>query len=516
MSQYLHSGHRSGMILLVVFIVIVMVSLAGLSFVELMLTESKAVQVYGNELQAQAALGSGEELLKSLLEQPANVRQDAGGVIDNPDLFRGMAVLLDPTGKHNCRCTIISPRLEDGQPRGVRYGVENESGRLNLASVLDWEQRHPGDGKQALLRLPGMTDAIADAILDWMDGDSDMRPMGAEADYYSALMLPYSPRNAVPTSIEELLLIKGVTRELLYGMNWTDRPFDAAALCNASPAASGSPMTSVLPWTMLLTVYSAEKNVTAAGIPKINLNDSDLARLSRQLVAAFDQPTAQFVVAYRQFGPYAGVESSSSGISFQADLKQPARFNFASVLDLIGARVRATWMLGWAVLDSPFAAEPQAIHDYLPQLIDLLTTDSAPVLRGRINVNLASALVLGCIPGVDDALAGRIVSARGAADATDNVDRHTVAWLLTEGLVDLPQLKALLPYVTTGGDVGRAQIIGYFDDKGPYCREEVIIDATGSPVRQVYWKDLKMLGPGYPPEVLGGSPSDAVTSPPGP
>jgi type II secretory pathway component PulK len=503
------------MILLVVFIVIVMVSLAGLSFVELMSTENKAVQMHSDELQSQAALASGEELLKFMLEQPASVRQDAGGTSDNADLFRGMTVAVDPAGKHNCRFTVVSPRLEEGQVQGIRYGVENESSRLNLASVLNWEQSHPGDGKQALMRLPGMTDAISDAILDWMDADSDMRPMGAEADYYSALLLPYGPRNAVPTSIEELLLVKGVTRELLFGMDWTDRPFDVAALYNTSTGAPVSPLTADAPWVMLLTVYSAEKSVTPAGAPKINLNDPDLTRLSKQLAAAFDLPTAQFVVAYRQFGPYAGVEASVTAAGFQADLKQPPRFAFASVLDAIGARVRAPWLLGFAVLDSPFGADPQAVHDYLPQLMDLLTTDTTPVVRGRINVNLASSLVLGCIPGIDDTLAGRIVAARGAPDSPDIVDRHSIAWLFTEGLVDLPQLKALLPYVTTGGDVYRAQVIGYFDDKGPATREEVVIDATSSPARQVYWKDLKMLGAGYPAEVLGGSASDAAGSPPG-
>ena len=504
---------RRGMILLVVFIVIVMVSLAGLSFVELMSTEIKAVQMHSDELQAQAALGSGEELVRFLLEQPDSVRQDAGGTIDNPDLFRGMPVLVDPSGKHNCRFTVLSPRLDEGQVQGIRYGVENESSRLNLASVLDWEQSHPGDGKQAMLRLPGMTDAISDAILDWMDADSDMRPMGAEADYYSALLLPYAPRNAVPTSIEELLLVKGVTRELLFGMDWTDRPFDVAALYNA---ATGAPATAAdVPWIMLLTVYSAEKNFTPAGTPKINLNDPDLSKLSKQLTAAFDATTAQFVVAYRQFGPYAGVESSYAGAGFQADLKQPAKFTFTSVLDVIGARVRAQWMLGWAVLDSPFTTDPQAVHDYLPQLMDLVTTDITPVVRGRINVNLAPTLVLGCIPGIDDGLVGRIVAARGTPDAPDTTDHHSIAWLFTEGVVDLPQLKTLLPYVTTGGDVYRAQIVGYFDDKGPWTREEVIIDATSSPSRQVYWKDLKMLGAGYPPEVLGGLPSDTGASPPG-
>jgi type II secretory pathway component PulK len=502
------------MILLVVFIVIVMISLAGLSFVELMSTENKAVHLHGDEIQAQAALRSGEELLKFFLEQTPDVRQAAAGTFDNPDLFRGTMVLEDPAEKHNCRVTVISPRLEEGEVRGIRYGVDDESSRLNLASVLDWEQRHPGDGKQALLRLPGMTENIADAILDWMDGDSESRQMGAEADYYSALMVPYGPRNAVPTSIEELLLVKGVTRELLFGVDWTDRPFDVAALYSASQGTAGPPTGTMpsaadLPWVMLLTVYSAEKNVTPVGTPKINLNDPDLARLSQRLAAAFDAPTAQFVVAYRQFGPYAGVEASIPGAPFQADLKLPARFTIDSPLDLIAARVRAQ-ALGSIVLDSPFTGESSATREVLSKILDLLTTDSGPVIRGRINVNLAPTLVLGCIPGIDDGLVTRIVSARGTPDAPDTVDRHNLAWLVTEGLVDLPQLKALLPYLTTGGDVYRAQIIGYFDDKGPSARAEVIIDATSTPSREVYWKDLKMLGPGYPPEALGGSPSDAA------
>jgi hypothetical protein len=153
--------------------------------------------------------------------------------------------------------------------------------------------------------------------------------------------------------------------------------------------------------------------------------------------------------------------------------------------------------------------------DALSKILDFLTTDSAAVIRGRINVNLAPTLVLGCVPGIDDGLVTRIVSARGTPDAPDTVDRHNLAWLLSEGLVDLPQLKTLFPYLTASGDVYRAQIIGYFDDKGPSARAEVIIDATSTPAREVYWKDLKMLGPGYPPEALGGSPSGAAASLPG-
>jgi hypothetical protein len=502
------------MILLVVTIVIIMVSLAGFSFVDLMSTENKAVHLHGDEVQAQCAQGSGEELLKFFLDQSLDVQQDAGGTFDNPDLFSGALVVEDPVGQHHCRFSVVSPRMEDGAVRGIRFGVENESARLHLGSVLNWEQRQPGAGKQALMRLPNMTEAVADSILDWMDPDFDPRPLGAEADYYAGLMLPYVPRNAVPASLEELLLVKGVTRELLFGLNSATRPFDVAALVSGPDASTpAQPATTDLPWAMLLTVYSGERNLTPLGDPKINLNDPSLSALYQQLAAAFDAPTAEFVIACRQFGPYTGIGLPAPATGYHADLTTPAKFAFSSVLDLIGARVGVRGTLGGVmVMESPFSADPQAMHDYLGKLLDYLAIDAAPVVPGRINVNLAPQVVLGCIPGIDDALVTRIIAARGSPEPQDNPDHRSVAWLLTEGLVDLPQMKVLLPYVTAGGNVFRAQIVGYFDDGGPAARAEVIIDATRPPARQLYWKDLKMLGPGYPLELLGGGSPDQVSS----
>jgi hypothetical protein len=64
-------------------------------------------------------------------------------------------------------------------------------------------------------------------------------------------------------------------------------------------------------------------------------------------------------------------------------------------------------------------------------------------------------------------------------------------------------MKALIPFVTGGGSVFRAEVIGYFDADGPTARLEVIIDATASPPRMVFWRDISHLGRGYPVEILG-------------
>ena len=57
-------------------------------------------------------------------------------------------------------------------------------------------------------------------------------------------------------------------------------------------------------------------------------------------------------------------------------------------------------------------------------------------------------------------------------------------------------------YVTAGGDVGRAQIIGYYDQRSPIARFETVVDGTDRPARQVYYKDLRRLGRGVLEDVM--------------
>lgn len=64
---------------------------------------------------------------------------------------------------------------------------------------------------------PEAAGEVADAILDWIDGDDNHRLNGAENDYYLDLPTPYYCKNTPMDSIEELLLIKGVTQELYFG-----------------------------------------------------------------------------------------------------------------------------------------------------------------------------------------------------------------------------------------------------------------------------------------------------------
>jgi len=66
-------------------------------------------------------------------------------------------------------------------------------------------------------QTPDEARALVAAIEDWRDPDNETRLGGAESSYYMALARPYRPANEDFRSIEELLLVRGVTLELFWG-----------------------------------------------------------------------------------------------------------------------------------------------------------------------------------------------------------------------------------------------------------------------------------------------------------
>ena len=517
------------MVLFVVVIVITILSLAGLSFVNMMSTENKAVHLRGDEMRLEAVAGSGSQLMRSLVRQPYETQEAAGGIYDNPGAFRGVLVLDDETIGRRGRFSVISPKTDSGEVSGIRFGVQNESARLNLAVLPAWEAKKKGAGRDALMALPGMTQSMADAILDWVDADDTPRESGAESSYYSGVRVPYGPRNAEPSSLEELLLVRDVTRTLLFGndtnLNYrTDPNEEQTTLTDFASSGAGNS----LPWSSLLTVYSAEKNLTPGGKPKIDLNEKNLDKLQGQLQKVLDRNQTRFIILYRQYGPYRGGEapSSRSKSIAQPDMKVAGRRRFTTVLDVIGAKVRIPVKPDESkssddekakkptheVINSPFTTSQGSMRRYMAQLVENTTVNREKVIRGRINLNRAPQAVLEAVPGMDRAMAGQIAGSQSSGGFRAAQARRLPTWPLTEGLVNLEKMKEILPYVTVGGDVYRAQVVGFFDDGGPFARAEIVVDATADPPRQVYYKDLRLLGRGYSLQALGAEASDSILS----
>lgn len=114
----------------------------------------------------------------------------------------------------------------DGTPYKVdtdngRFVVSiiDESGKININTLNDTS----GIILKNLLMNSGVQEEIADTIvdstLDWKDntGGDLHRLHGAGDGFYMSLPTPYKPRHDNFETLEELLLVKGVTPEILYG-----------------------------------------------------------------------------------------------------------------------------------------------------------------------------------------------------------------------------------------------------------------------------------------------------------
>ena len=114
----------------------------------------------------------------------------------------------------------------DGTPHSDQFGggtytvrIMDESGKININTLTDAS----GIILKNLLITAGVrdedADTIVDSLLDWKDpsGGALHRLHGAGDSYYMSLPNPYKVKHAEFDTVEELLLVKGVTPEILYG-----------------------------------------------------------------------------------------------------------------------------------------------------------------------------------------------------------------------------------------------------------------------------------------------------------
>jgi type II secretory pathway component PulK len=595
---------RRGMVLPLVLIVIALLSLAAYTFAELMLTEYRAAIVNQQQAQTRTLAETGAEFLQDFLKETDEFQLQLGGRYNNPSYFQAILAAEGELAREQGRFSVLSANINYGELAGMRYGVEDESARINLNTILMADSAQANGARTLLMGLPGMTEDVADSILDWIDTDDESREFGAELSYYAGL--GYGCKNGPLDTIEELLLVRGVTPDLLFGMDANRNGMIDVNEANLPSLAESTASSSEVDrgWASFLTLFSVEANVRPDGTPRIDLNGSDLQQLKDDLTTVFEQEWVDFIIAYRQFGPYTGQEQASQGTIVKLDYSQPGQTQLTSVLDLVGAKVqvqppgqqgqpqngsggsgmsssrpRANSIAGLGIasslmpmallqaggrgggggrdggggggqssggqssagqnsggqsdggqggggesgnqnnqnnqnagpiIESPFPNDPAALSSILPELLDHVTVIKSPMLPGRININQASEVVLRGIPGMTPEMAQRIVGER-EVEYTGNMPSHRHEhWILFEGIVTLDEMKRLLPFITAGGRVFRAQIVGYFEAEAPASRVEVVINAanmdpmTGLAVpRVVFWRDLTNLGRGYDLATLG-------------
>jgi general secretion pathway protein K len=109
----------------------------------------------------------------------------------------------------------------DGRWQNEEFGaggywvrVVDEGGKINLNRVDEATLR------QTFVNIGfevEESESLTDAILDWLDTDSLVRLHGAESDDYLAQRVPYPAKDGPFDTLDELLLVRGVTPALFYG-----------------------------------------------------------------------------------------------------------------------------------------------------------------------------------------------------------------------------------------------------------------------------------------------------------
>ncbi len=597
------ASRRSGFFLIVVLVVVAVATMAAYSFTDTMLAYDEASHLSSDHVQTQAAVDTGIDFIRLMLAQTPDQREAMGGIQENPAMFQAINVVPLSEGGRACNFSVIAPRLDEtGRLGGVRFGLQNESARLNinalitldkhsstimaavaLTSALTGDEGQLGTDSETglgsttsdslasslLMALPGMTVEVADAILDWLDEDDDPRPYGAEVDYYSTLPTPYEPANGPITSVEELLLVKGVLPGMLFGVDANRNGVVDAAEQQSTMVDINS--NAALGWSAYITVHALESNRRRDGSQRINLNQDDLEALYEEIAAVIETPEyATYIAAYRMYGqPASGAAGgvlatggagggSAGGGSGQGgggsgqgggsgagggnrdgggnngggggnggggnaggagqtgnqavlpwvaevfddiDLSAGAAVKLTQILDLIDSTVTIGNGDSAQTYASPFTSDPVQMALYMPLLMENFSAQDFETMPGRININECPAELLRGIPLLDAETADAILEARAEPSQSEN--RRYETWPLVEGLLSVTQMRSLMPLVTAGGDVYRAQVVGYYEGSATSTRVEAIVDASRINPTILLYRDLSHLGRGFDQGVLG-------------
>jgi general secretion pathway protein K len=157
--------------------------------------------------------------------------------------------------------------------------IEDEERKINLNKLVRAngiaQDEDRVDVFKALLALLGIDPSLSDAFVDWLDSNETPLVGGAESGYYLSLPRPYKAKNDLFDTVEEILLVRGVTKEVYEKL----RPF---------------------------------VTVTSSGFVNINTAPAEvLVCLSAGRIAAesgaIDNATATRLIEYRQEQPFQKV-----------------------------------------------------------------------------------------------------------------------------------------------------------------------------------------------------------------
>lgn len=426
------ANRRHGVALLVVLWVLVLLTLITLSHAGEMRSELRLAVRGAEELQARTLAESAVELAIAALREDDVVGDDlAASWRDDETRFRSIAM-------EGGRVWVWFGEHDPGDGRELRWGVRDEASRLNV-NVATRDQ---------LLAIPGMDEELADAILDWRDGDAEPRELGAEVEFYALLDTPYLPKNGPFETLEELLAVAGFDAAVLWGedrnRNGILDPREDDGDRSFPPDDSDGELQRGL--ADFLTVISYEPNLSDTLEARLDINEASQQELRTRLEEKGLAP-----------GLVDQVIELSEGPSEIASLGQLLQI--------------------------------QAVNEEaLAILLSELKVDTEDELQGLINVNTAAAEILSGLPGLEPEDVDSIVSRR-----LETGESHdSSAWLLR--VLSRQKLAPILDRITVRSFQHRVQAVALLDDHPVIHRLEMLVDRAWLPYRVVWRRDLTSLG----------------------
>jgi len=427
-------GSESGSILIVTIWVVLVLTGLTLVFARSMRVEAIATANHISSLESEGIARGAVNFIKARL----NSDDDTDIKIEGETPYRAISV-----GKGYF--WLLRPDLDDDD--AYYYGIRDESGKINM-NEADYEM---------LMDLPNMTSELAYSIIDWRDSDS-ITDGGAESEYYLLLDSPYYCKDSELESVEEVLLIKGASLEILFGED-TNR--NGVLDSNENDGDESEPDDNRngrldRGFYDYVTVYSAEPNENSSGEQRVDITSRD----SRQ----------KLMTLLQQAG--LSVDQFQVGQFLQG-------YSFSSVLDFY---LKAQDYLGLT-------------EDQFKKIENEISASSSDTITGLINVNTAPKEVLLCIPGLEESDAEALVRKRNA----DGTDTGSMAWV-AEALPE--KASAIGRYITIHSYQYSADIIGVSGDGRAFSRYRMVADTSDEEFKIIYWKSLKHLGWPIDPEIM--------------
>ena len=231
--------HRRGIIFIIALAIIIVLSALLLVYAQEMRTEATAS---GNEFataRADCVEQGAEQWVLAQVETyttPLSGNTIAANIgSGNTDLTTIPAAGLsvgDPA-KGGGYFWLLSPNPTDDQD--YNFGIVDEGAKVNISVATSYQFQ--------LINLPNITQEAADCIGDWASsGESPSASDGAKSTYYESLGPDaYDCKDGPFDTVDELLLVKGVTPAMLYGCDLNrDGVIDAAEAALPGGSATSS------------------------------------------------------------------------------------------------------------------------------------------------------------------------------------------------------------------------------------------------------------------------------------